>query len=348
MRRSQGGHRHQPQRSRAVLGAGPLLVLFVLGAGGTGPAQLSAPVASPSVAARGWGPLAYGDAQVDTPASWPVVYPGSDLCGPVGGGGVVLLGSFGTSSWCGPNVSAPVGQSSPPNLVRFGPLASPGGTPAAGHLSMTINGLRVYEGVLHGQISGTVYSVPSLGVELMASGPLAPRVIGSLAPSVREVVLRQRVTSAAPGTWRSMSFAGLRFSVPPRWPVYQTAYAFECDPPDNAFSAPAVTLDTGTNMARLPCPYPVPARHGANGVQIDEGSVAAPNPAAADGLSLVVNGLQMYLEAAYPFSSLVLDVELPGRSTPVRVTIGLGTASTAGAVLGSITALGPITAPTTG
>ena len=46
----------------------------------------------------------------------------------------------------------------------------------------------------------------------------------------------------------------------------------------------------------------------------------------------------MYVEAAYPFSSLVLDVELPGRSPPVRVTIGLGTARTAGAVLGSVTA----------
>jgi hypothetical protein len=54
----------------------------------------------------------------------------------------------------------------------------------------------------------------------------------------------------------------------------------------------------------------------------------------------------MYVDEAYPFSALVLEVDLPGRITPVKVTIGLGTASTAGAVLRSITALTP-TAPAT-
>jgi hypothetical protein len=207
-----------------------------------------------------------------------------------------------------------------------------------GRPATTINGIRVYKSVLHGQISGTVYSVPSLGVEIMASGPQGPQVIGSLAPSVRDVVLRERATGTGPGTWRSMSFAGLDFAVPPSWPVSRTAYAFACDPPDIAFSGPSVTLDTDTNVARLPCPYPIPARDGTNGVQIDEGNMAAPNTVPADGRRLVVNGLQMYVDGAYPFSSLVLEVELPGRTTPVRVTIGLGTASTAGAVLRSITA----------
>jgi hypothetical protein len=332
-----------------MLGAGSLLVGFLLAAGepamasGTGPpAQLPSSVTGPSVAAPAWEPLAYGDADVDTPASWPVVYPGSDVCGPGGAGGVVLLGSFGASSWCGSNVTAPAGQPSPPNLVRFGPLPSRGRTSAPDRPSMIINGTRVYESVLQGEISGTVYSVPSLGVALMASGPLALRVIGSLAPSVRDIVLRDRAIGIGPGTWRSMSFAGLRFGAPPSWPVSRTTYAFGCDPPDIAFSGPSVTLDTDTNVARLPCPYPIPARDGTNGIQIDEGSTAAPNTVPADGLHLVVNGLQMYVDAAYPFSSLVLDVELPGRSTPVRMTIGLGTASGAGAVLGSITA------PTTG
>jgi hypothetical protein len=66
--------------------------------------------------------------------------------------------------------------------------------------------------------------------------------------------------------------------------------------------------------------------------------VAAPNTLPADRLRKAVNGLQMYVDEAYPFSALVVDVRLPGGTTPVRVTIGLGTASTAGAVLGSITA----------
>jgi hypothetical protein len=204
--------------------------------------------------------------------------------------------------------------------------------------STTINGIRVYVSALHGQISGTVYSAPALGVELMASGPLAQRIIGSLESSVRYAVLHER-TVATPPSWRWLSFAGLRFAVPPTWPLSRTAYAFGCAPTDIAFSGPSVTLDTDTNTAKLPCPYLFPARPGTNGAQVDEGSPAAPNTVPTDALHMVVNGLQMYLDDAYPFSALVVEVDLPGHARPVRVTIGLGTAGTAGAVLRSITAL---------
>jgi hypothetical protein len=203
---------------------------------------------------------------------------------------------------------------------------------------MTINGIPVYKSVLHGHISGTVYSVPSLGVELMASGPLAGGVISSLAPSVRDVVLAGRATAKPPTAWRAISFGGLRFAVPPGWPVSRTAYAFECDPPDIAFPSASVTLDTDANLARLACPYLIPPREATNGVQIDEGSAAAPNAVPVHGLHMLVNGLQVYVDGAYPFSALVLEVERPGRSTPVKVTIGLGTPRTAGALLRSMTA----------
>jgi hypothetical protein len=120
--------------------------------------------------------------------------------------------------------------------------------------------------------------------------------------------------------------------------VSRTTYAFGCAPTDIAFSGPSVTLGTDTNTARLPCPYILPARVGSNGVQIDQGSPAAPNGVPKDALPIVVNGLRMYVDEAYPFSSLVVEVDLPGRAMPVRVTIGLGTASTAGAVLRSMAA----------
>jgi hypothetical protein len=248
------------------------LVVLSLSAPSLGRPTTSAPPSArpvvPQATAPGWGPLAYGDAQVGTPTAWPVVYPGSEVCGPTGAGGVVLLGSFGSSSWCGPNMAAPAGQSPPANLVRLGPLPA---RTYPGRPSMTIDGIAVYEEVLHGQISGTVYSAPSLGTELMASGPLAVRVIGSLAPSVRDIVFEHRTVGTQPRTWRSMSFAGLGFAVPPSWPVAHTAYAFGCDHPDVAFSSPSVTFDTDNNLARLPCPYPLPARRGTNGVQIDAG-----------------------------------------------------------------------------
>ena len=170
----------------------------------------------------------------------------------------------------------------------------------------------------------------------MVSGPLARRVIGSLAPSVRDIVLGGRANGTAPAPWRAMSFAGLTFTVPPSWPVYRTAYAFGCDPPDMGFPRAAVTLDTDTNLARLPCPYPIPSREAHNGLQIDEGSAAAPNALPVHSSSMVVNGLRIYIDGGYPFGALVMEVELPGGGSPVKVTIGLGSASTAGAVLRSL------------
>ena len=135
----------------------------------------------------------------------------------------------------------------------------------------------------------------------MASGPLAPRVIGSLAPSVRDVVLAPAGYQRRTRTWRSMSFAGLRFAVPPRWPVARTAYAFGCDPPDIAFSPPSVTLDTDTNLARLPCPYPRPGPPRDKRRPDRRGQCRRlPTRPPADGLRIVVNGLQMYLDAGLP------------------------------------------------
>ncbi len=255
--------------SQAKVRAAPVVLLVALATSGpvavagAAPAQLSSPVTGPASSAKAWEPLAYGDAEIATPATWPVVYPGTDVCGPTGAGGVVLLGPFGAASWCGPNTAAPAGTPPPPNLVRLGPLPTGAGPSSGSHPSMTINGIPVYESVLHGQTSGTAYSVPSLGVELIASGPLAPRVIGSLAPSVRDIVLGGQATATPPAPWRTMTFAGLHFAVPPSWPVSRSAYAFGCDPPDVGFANASVILDTDTDLARLPCPYPLPPRRSA-------------------------------------------------------------------------------------
>ncbi len=338
-----GAPGHRAGRWLVTFGA-PVLLPAVLAWGGAGAAGGAAGPPSFSKSGPGsisqvWAPLAYGDARIRAPEPWPVVYPGSDMCGPDGTGGVVLLGAFGTSSWCGPNPTAASAPRSPSNVVRFGPIASHGGPYVPQGPSTTIDGIRVYESVRHGAVSGTVYSAPALGVELMASGPLAPRIIGSLAPSVRDEILQPRTTASPAGSWRSMSFAGLRFAVPPSWPVARTAYAFGCAPTDVAFSGPSVTLATDTNTARLPCPYFLPARPGTNGLQIDQGSGAAPNTVPQGAPAIAVNGLKMYVDEACPFSSLVVYVDLPGVAMPVRITIGLGTARTAGAVLGSIAKL---------
>jgi hypothetical protein len=87
------------------------------------------------------------------------------------------------------------------------------------------------------------------------------------------------------------------------------------------------------------CPYVAPARLGSDGLQIDAGSMKAPNVLPKESLHFVLDGLQMFVDQAYPFSILVVDVAIPHRSMPVEVRIGLGTAMTAETILRSLTAV---------
>jgi len=62
------------------------------------------PARAGDVGGSGWTdlePVAYGDAQLDLPASWPVLADGTGVCGSWDPGpvkGVVLLGTFGSSN----------------------------------------------------------------------------------------------------------------------------------------------------------------------------------------------------------------------------------------------------------
>jgi hypothetical protein len=281
-------------------------------------------------------PVAFGDAQLDVPASWPVVDPGTSTC--QGGSvtpGVVLLGAFGTSSWCPPGTGQNLGQ--PVNLVRLGPLPADE-PPVSSMARMSRNGVTLYLGTLHGRIAGPVYLVPSLGVELMATGPEAAEVLASIRPSVRERVMSTGPRTA-PASWHRFSFAGLSFAVPPTWPTRSSAYVYDCALQDDdiVLAAPAsVVLDTDTNDMALPCPYFFPARAAANGLVVDEGSAKAPNTVPSGATVLHVNGLKAFLAPDDDLAVLDLAIQVPGRTIPVEVHIGLGDPVTASRALGSI------------
>ena len=78
-----------------------------------------------------------------------------------------------------------------------------------------INGILVYRYPTGPQSS---YLAPSLGVEITVDGPLGQRVLHTLTWSPRSVVLAPGSSPAIPSSWRYVSFAGLRFSVPANWP----------------------------------------------------------------------------------------------------------------------------------
>jgi hypothetical protein len=131
----------------------------------------------------------------------------------------------------------------------------------------------------------------------------------------------------------------LSFAVPPSWAVTQSAYVYDCQLQDDDIalsSPPGVTLDTDTNDLALPCAYFFPPRVAANGLVVAEGSTKAPNALPAGASAIHLNGLSAFVDPSSLLSVLVVEVEVPGRSMPVQVHIGLGDAGTAERVLGSI------------
>ena len=229
--------------------------------------------------------------------------------------------------------------------MRLGPL--PAGEPPYSSLAKTVrNGVTLYAVVLHGHIAGTAYLVPSLGVEVMATGPEAGKVLTRIGESVRDQVLaaitRNPTTIKAPHSWHTADFAGLRFAVPPGWAMTRTQDAHQCGLRDDLaawqlrlVSSGTVILDTDTKGSYFPCPTEFLPRAAVNGLDVDEGSKRVPNSVPAGALPLTINGMHAYVDMSNLLSVLVVLIEVPGRAIPVEVSIGLADATTATRLLGS-------------
>ena len=161
------------------------------------------PAVDLSATPAGWVPVAFGNAQISVPAAWWVLY-NSYPCPTGSPPGEVFVNPPPGGFAC-PLEIAP----GPSTTVSFGPPRSPHST-VLGHPEV-INGILVYPYPTGPQSS---YLVPSLGVEITVDGPLGQRVLHTLTWSPRSVVLAPGSSPAIPSSWRYVSFAGLRFSVP--------------------------------------------------------------------------------------------------------------------------------------
>jgi hypothetical protein len=266
-----------------------------------------------SATPTGWVPVAYGDAQVSVPATWYVLI--HAWCGgtwpPIIQLGVVVQ-DLGCST-------AP-----PPPTVSITPVGSIP-APYRQEKPARLNGISVLLGP--NSLTFISYFVPSLHVEVWASGAMGKRVIETLAVAPRVTVLASGPARAIPSSWEPVSFAGLRFSVPAGWPVQRTTTWNLCGPVQIAV-AEGVVLDTDQRFLALPCaaplPYPIVP---SNGVRVDTGGsqslkelIGAFSPG---GPCLRRDGLTMCPSSTPAYSILVLRVTVPGRSKPVYVSIGL-------------------------
>ena len=174
------------------------------------------------------------------------------------------------------------------------------------------------------------YLVPSLDVEITVDGPLGQRVLHTLTWSPRSVVLTQGSAPAIPSSWQSVTFAGLRFSVPANWPITQTqvtpGLGAICRQQGVAFAGTTVTLSTDRHrLLAVFCPRMSPTpQQPENGVQVDSGLRTEPTVTLSlSAHCLVLHGLTACPAASPAYSILVLRINVPGRDKPVFVSIGL-------------------------
>ena len=299
-----------------------LAVVLAACTSSTAPSTTTKPLPAVDFSATpaGWVPVANGNVQISVPATWSVLYnvgcptgllPGEVLVNPV-------------AEFCAPEIAG----RGPKNLVWLTLLAGLGS--GYRHRSV-INGFSVYD-----DDPGT-YFVPSLRLRVTLSGPLAQRVLHTLSRSPRTVALASGPAPAVP-SWRSVPFAGLRFSVPAVWPTTRTSGAAfglgsPCATPGVAFPdyvAPSlltygVTLDTDLYRLAAPsCPTETPLNQPPmNGVQVDSGSRMNFQVALSFSTRcLHLHGLTVCPATSPAYSILVLKVTVPG-SKPVYVSIGL-------------------------
>jgi hypothetical protein len=290
------------------------------------------PVVDLSATPKGWTPVAYGDAQISVPASWHVLYDSSACLSGSPAGDVYVNPSGGFCSAKG----TPKGKTTimlvSVNPNRYQPPTSYG-------QRLVINGLPVY--ALYSFVptpNGGSYLVPSLGVEIEIEGPLATRVVDTLSRSPRIVALASGPAPTVPSSWRSVTFAGLQFSVPADWPMNRTQTTpnlggSDCQAQSAAFFRTVVTLSTDTfPLIIATCLYSPPTLQSPpDAVQVDSGSRWASSapvslskpPVAFSKHCLDLNGLTACPATSPAYSILVLKVTVPGRSNPVYVSIGL-------------------------
>ena len=266
-------------------------------------------------------PVAYGDAQVSVPASWYVLY---DFRRAISGhpAGEVWVEP---ASW---HLQLSSGDLSSPRDDGFGrpgiwiarinlpPPTGTGWSSTAFRSSMTP--------------PASTYIVPSLGVEISVGGVLGQRVLRTLTRSPRSVALAPGPAPSIPPSWRSVTFAGLRFSVPGDWPINRTQFTpglgDTCATLGVVLFGPRVTLSTDLRPFGIPiCPYVQPTpRHPSVAVQVDSGLRHEPGLTSSfRARCLDLHGLTACPATSPDYSILVLRVTVPGRTRPVFVSIGL-------------------------
>ncbi len=330
------GSRNMGSAGRACR-LGMASALVAVGVLGGAVSATAAPRTTPAISVDtsatppGWLPVAYGDAQLSVPADWRLER--SEGC--PGAGGAAGLVSLGTPP---PGTFSCPAELAAASSLLIEPLVSPG-LSSSGQKPVVVNGIEVY--AQFGAPGSGGYQVPSLGVQVEASGPLSARILATLTRSPRAVAFAPGRAPAVPATWHRLSFGGVSLSVPAAWPVETaTSWSDGCSPLRLSLGTTSVELNWGRRMLALPCPMlvgPGPITAPVDGVVVDPGRYGPLDSSGGTGPCTRVGGLTACPTTTDLYGVLVLSVTVPGSARPVAVEIGLaGTGVTARTILRSL------------
>jgi hypothetical protein len=295
------------------------------GAASAGPAfAAQTPAFGQSQTTAGWVPVDYGNVQVSVP---PGAVIGSNACPDPSVPVTVHLGRQPTGVFNCP--LEPAGGTT----VTLESL--PAGTSTSGLPAHTVNGIKEFSNF--GSPATAEELVPSLGVEVQASGPLASPFLLTLTRSPRAVALAGGQAPHLPRSWHRVTFGGLSVAVPATWPVqHATDEGASCErqPPwepggvTGAGSRPAVILDAGQSPLPPSCPAPLPAEAdqpvepATDGLVIDPGPIGPLSGAISYGPCISIAGIRI-CPANDPgrYGELILRIHTTG-GKKIAVVIG--------------------------
>jgi hypothetical protein len=268
----------------------------------------------------------YLGAQISVPASWFIESSYSSICGGGSVQGMVFLGEKASTKTfrqenCG---------HLPANVVQLLPVRRG----QAG--SMSTLHLTISDGP-----SGEGLAIRGYGVRVLARGPLAGRVVGTLTRSPRSVVLVRGPAFAVPRGWRWHEFGGITFATPASWAVQRYNSWGGCG---YNVAANNVWLNNATKLRIASCPPPAATAGGTSanpGIEVSTGRYGAAGYASVQMDCRAASGARVCVLAVQNdnWGLLELLVRVPGQRWPAFIQLGLpGSGATARTIYDSIRA----------
>ena len=285
-----------------------------------------------------WAAVPYRRAQLSVPGLWLVETPGQFWCGPRSKG-MIFVGTRPRipKTVTGCRLTASLAWIVPAGHIRAGITHR---RPTA-----VLHGIRVYR--MPAGPGAVVYLVPGLGVRVGARGPLARRVLATLARSPLSVVLRRGPAARPAASWIWHRFGGVRFAVPRSWRLQREHQWATCG--TGIVPRSLLLIDATRPPAVLPCPYPFPTaadEQGQPGLTVVTGKYAAKSVGAHYASCRVRRDVRICLstitgQGGFTSGALIFSVSRLHQRPAAFFLLGLsGSGTRARAVFGSIRAAG--------